>query len=145
MKTKICRSCKTRKDISKFYAHGSTKDRVQLDCKKCVIANSAKRAKADPLWRFGKNLKRKYWKHLHWRDALTEYDRLFRSQNGVCAVCKNPETKAMRGKVRTLCVDHCHRTGKIRALLCDSCNIAEGCLKTPEIAAALVKYMRRHL
>ncbi len=55
-----------------------------------------------------------------------EYDKLLHSQNGVCAICKQPETHKLRGKVPPLSVDHNHDTGKIRGLLCNTCNRAIG-------------------
>ena len=45
-----------------------------------------------------------------------EYERLLSSQGGGCAICGNPP------KTRRLAVDHCHKTGAVRGLLCKSCN-----------------------
>lgn len=56
-----------------------------------------------------------------------EYDGLFQSQNGVCAICKHPETKrGPDGQVTKLQVDHDHTNGRIRGLLCGRCNRAIG-------------------
>lgn len=56
--------------------------------------------------------------------TLEQWMKLFELQDGVCAICKQPETKA-----QSLSVDHCHKTGKIRALLCNSCNKGLGFFK----------------
>src|SRR5688572_28480099 len=40
------------------------------------------------------------------------------AQNGLCYLCHRPP--GSRGK---LAIDHCHRTGRVRHLLCDSCNV----------------------
>lgn len=45
------------------------------------------------------------------------YDEMLRGQNGVCAICL---TATPGG--RFFCVDHCHRTGRVRGLLCTHCN-----------------------
>lgn len=45
-----------------------------------------------------------------------EYERLLEAQNGGCAICGNPP------KTRRLHVDHNHRTGRVRGLLCFRCN-----------------------
>jgi hypothetical protein len=51
-----------------------------------------------------------------------EYNRLFEQQGGVCAICGHTGT----GKHGYLCVDHDHKTGKVRGLLCNSCNMGLG-------------------
>ena len=55
----------------------------------------------------------------------TEYQRLLEQQNGVCAICRNPpDGIGKTGKV--LHVDHDHKTGAVRGLLCRTCNPALG-------------------
>lgn len=45
-----------------------------------------------------------------------EYDDLLDAQGGRCAICRKPP------KTKSLAVDHDHRTGRIRGLLCSFCN-----------------------
>lgn len=52
----------------------------------------------------------------------TEYADMLLSQQGVCAICGNPETLLDRN----LAVDHNHVTGEVRSLLCYRCNRAIG-------------------
>jgi hypothetical protein len=52
-----------------------------------------------------------------------EYNRMLTSQNGVCACCY---TSSPGGQHNVFNVDHCHKTGKIRGLLCYSCNVGIG-------------------
>ena len=53
--------------------------------------------------------------------TLEQYERMLTQQDGRCAICKEiPER---------ICVDHCHRTGAVRGLLCSGCNTALGLLK----------------
>ena len=60
-----------------------------------------------------------------------DYKNMFDSQNGCCAVCgtNRPVPSKYKGSPQRLAVDHCHKTGKIRGLLCFSCNRALGYLK----------------
>jgi hypothetical protein len=49
--------------------------------------------------------------------TIAQYDELLEAQGGVCAICGRPP------KNRRLAVDHNHKTGKIRGLLCWVCNL----------------------
>ncbi len=55
--------------------------------------------------------------------SVTDFDNMMTLQSGVCAGCFRPPSANKR-----LCVDHCHVSGQIRGLLCDSCNRAVGAL-----------------
>jgi hypothetical protein len=48
-----------------------------------------------------------------------DYNRMLARQHGACAICKRKSSK-------TLCIDHCHATRQVRALLCNGCNIGLG-------------------
>jgi hypothetical protein len=50
-----------------------------------------------------------------------EYDRLLASQGGRCAGCGTDQP----GR-KNWCIDHCHKSGQVRALLCYRCNLALG-------------------
>lgn len=58
--------------------------------------------------------------------TLDDYNKMLANQDGVCAICGNPETTPTNSshhkRVRDLAVDHSHTTGKIRGLLCRGCN-----------------------
>jgi hypothetical protein len=62
-----------------------------------------------------------YRKSLKNRYGITEeqYDEMYEKQNGKCAICFKPAE--LKSKKR-LNVDHDHSTGKVRGLLCSSCN-----------------------
>lgn len=76
-------------------------------------------------------LKRKY--------GLTalQYEALALLQDYMCAICGKTETP--------LRIDHNHRTGVVRALLCTGCNLALGALRDqPTIAERAADYLRAH-
>lgn len=50
-----------------------------------------------------------------------EYILMMTSQRGVCAICERSCKTNQR-----LSVDHCHKTGRVRGLLCKTCNSALG-------------------
>lgn len=66
--------------------------------------------------------------HLKINFGLTpeDYDVMLASQKGVCAICSADTPSAHR---KYFYVDHCHITGKVRALLCGSCNTGLGHFK----------------
>lgn len=49
--------------------------------------------------------------------TLLQYEELLELQNGVCAICQQPD-----GMGWSLAVDHDHTTGQVRGLLCGRCN-----------------------
>jgi hypothetical protein len=76
----------------------------------------------------------RYFKWIMERYGLSErdYDAMLTRQNGLCAICKDWMVEPN--------VDHCHTTGKVRGLLCSSCNIGLGNFKDSQrlLAQAIV-------
>lgn len=73
-----------------------------------------------------------------------DYLKMFKKQEGVCATCKKSETKinSKSKKVQSLSIDHCHKTGKIRGLLCNRCNITLGKVEdNPTILQNMLDYL----
>jgi len=65
---------------------------------------------------------------------------MHKEQKGLCAIC-GQEEKAERD----LAVDHCHTTGRVRALLCTTCNIALGGFKDdPQLLLNARDYILTH-
>lgn len=78
--------------------------------------------------------------------SVEEYEKLLGVQQSRCAICArderavDPRTTALR----KLSVDHDHVTGKVRGLLCGSCNRALGLFgDDPEVLAAAETYVRK--
>ena len=58
-------------------------------------------------------------------------------QNECCLICNKNDEKA-------LCVDHCHKTGKVRGLLCNKCNKALGLFNDNiELIKVAASYLER--
>lgn len=61
--------------------------------------------------------------------TIEEYEALAEKQHGLCAICRRPETTVSKdGRQWTLAVDHDHKTGTVRGLLCTPCNRGIGFL-----------------
>lgn len=77
-----------------------------------------------------------------------QYTDLFVSQGGVCVICGQSESaKHNKTKeVQKLAVDHCHKTGKIRGLLCQDCNRGLGKFQDdPARLENAAAYIRKYL
>lgn len=86
-------------------------------------------------------------KHLRLMFNMTpeKYDQMLKDQDGGCAICGYPETSTRLGRLKPLAVDHDHKTGKVRALLCESCNTGLGKFKDDvTILLKAADYLRLH-
>lgn len=74
--------------------------------------------------------------------TYAEYLEMLEAQNGVCAICKNPERGTRLGRTKELSVDHDHRTLAIRGLLCSACNTGLGLFRdSVEALRAAIRYL----
>ena len=77
--------------------------------------------------------------------TLAQYQSMLTAQQGACAICGTIKPGG-RGKFRPLAVDHCHRTGKIRALLCHRCNGALGMVSDNiGVLEKMIQYLTEYL
>ena len=77
------------------------------------------------------------------RFGITEaiYNHMMQACNYACEICLRKFEDTPKGAF----IDHCHKTGKVRGLLCFSCNTAEGHLRAdPEIIYRLYEYVKKH-
>jgi hypothetical protein len=79
--------------------------------------------------------------------GLTDYDyeRMLAEQGGCCAICGKPNSGSrLNGKYRPLYVDHDHKTGMVRGLLCSQCNfLMAGFDKSPNIMQKMDQYWQK--
>src|SRR6185295_4439520 len=74
--------------------------------------------------------------------TLEQYEMMLDAQDGVCVICKREETVA---HFTHLSIDHCHRTGEIRGILCSRCNIVIGQMNdNPELLRKAAEYLERY-
>ncbi len=145
---KTCSGCKLIKLLDDFHNANNTKSGKQSQCKSCAvlsarkwkIKNPEKSLEVNRNWvkrnpEASKNYHRKNRtkrlehtaKKLYNLDSL-EYRSLFLKYQNKCAVCLNEETKIdhRTGNIKRLSIDHDHKTGKVRGLLCSNCNLLLG-------------------
>lgn len=108
--------------------------------------NKAKSGELKPTWRktcleCERAYSREYVFKYHRGITHKERDDMLASQGGVCACCSSDDSNSKKGWH----VDHCHRSGKIRAVLCANCNIALGMVDdSVEALKKLINYLTRH-
>jgi len=137
---KQCTKCNEVKPFSEFYRASKNKPGYVPWCKVCMHAYQRATYKGkDPVKQKSGHLLRAF------NLTADEYNAMVASQNGLCASCGNPESKLdhRTGEPKGLAVDHCHTTGDVRALLCNSCNIALGLLQDdPGRIERLLRYIQ---
>ena len=131
-----CIPCKS-KNISE------AKKRMGVEWRK--IENERKRRWAESNFERNRNNLRNAWLKRSYGITIQEYEVLFQKQNGKCAICNLPETKINKKdkQFKKLAVDHCHKTGKIRGLLCFACNGSLGKFKDSiELLQNAIEYLK---
>jgi hypothetical protein len=112
---------------SRLY-YKSNKDKIKQQQKQYNENNKEHLARQDKIY----FLKRRY------NLTIEELQTLYEKQNHKCAICHQTELDLGR----KLNVDHCHKTGKVRGLLCGSCNRALGLLQDrAEICLSAANYL----
>lgn len=141
-----CRICQVEKSEEDFYkVTRRYKEKVYTyrnkKCKTCaLVENREWRLKNDP------KIKDQARKATLKTYGLTQqqYDEMYQAQDGKCAICHEPPGQ-WGVTQRALAVDHDHKTGKVRGLLCDGCNRALGIMRDdPARLMSAVAYLFEH-
>jgi hypothetical protein len=75
--------------------------------------------------------------------TAAQFSQMLSDQGGVCAICQTPDWPAPSGQAGPH-VDHDHVTGKVRGILCQSCNHGLGKFKDdPKRLRAAADYLER--
>ena len=84
--------------------------------------------------------------HLRYRYGMDveHYERMLDSQGGVCAICERPPTDENTRGRGVLFVDHDHDSDRVRALLCNDCNLIIGHGATVDRLVRATEYLRLH-
>jgi len=81
------------------------------------------------------------------RDYGISYEvflRILEIQDSTCAICKAAISHEESQEKSAACIDHSHETGRVRGILCLSCNIALGRAQDdPEVLRSAVRYLRK--
>lgn len=136
MVTKKCTICSKVKPLifEYFYRDKSRKSGFRNECRSCSSIRAKKwyntekgRAARKKQYERRKKTGKHYLSVLKaalkrdYNMTISEYCALLESQNQVCGICGGVNSDGRR-----LFIDHDHKTGKVRGLLCHQCNIMLG-------------------
>lgn len=153
---RACRICKEVKESNDFPRDRGRRDGRGTICLTCSAALTRhytsildpvelKRRKAE-YYRKGRATQRRYKLKAKFGITREQYDEMLEAQGGACAICRKPETELRGGRVKELCVDHCHVTQEVRRLLCANCNKGLGCFHdSPGLLREAALYLEGHL
>lgn len=143
-----CTKCNIEKPLADFYVDKTKKLGIGSYCKQCRRSYRSKQYAAN------KVRDREYYRRYYEKNPtkLKEYnlklygltlDKFMQmqiEQNFCCAICMTHQDNLKR----RLFVDHCHATGKVRGLLCQSCNTMIGNAKDSVLVLqAGIKYLSK--
>ena len=142
---KKCCKCSRWKKLYDFHRKQRAPDGCQEVCKTCS-AEQARLYRTSPNGRANRARAARTFILRSYYDMTRErYMAMHEAQSGLCAICRKPETSTRLSTTRRLCVDHDHRTGKTRELLCAHCNHGLGKFNDdPELLEAAAAYLRKH-
>lgn len=124
---RICINCKIIKLHTEFYRFPQHVDGLRHTCIACMREYDKKRYKK-------KNKQAHINQLMKWYGlTLEDYEKLYEKQKGKCAICgifRSPRNHKYGAKPHdSICVDHDHKTKRVRGLLCFKCNFALGLMK----------------
>lgn len=130
-----CRSCRATIWEKNKIAQGLDPQQIRRDNK-----NERRRAQALGIHDYRKNQP----PSLKARAQRDHYEAREEEQKGLCGICGKIEDEQHMFKLKKLCRDHCHETGRWRGLLCKNCNAGLGLLgDSEEMLQAAIQYLRR--
>lgn len=148
------------KPISDYGVDKTTKDGHRYSCKECYNAQQREYAKNNKQLIKDRNAKRSKERKAYYQSSkgiessrrahlkrkysmtLEDYNQLSEDQNHTCAICYTEETSQRNN---FLSVDHDHLTGRVRGLLCNTCNRALGLFNDNiELLNNSIKYLEQN-
>jgi hypothetical protein len=124
--SKYCGGCKVTKSLKEFAKNAKRSDGLQVRCRACNKEYRQKHVEKTRAYNNSYHARRGWETRLIREYGVEEgwYSTQMLAQSGLCAVCSCPTP------YEGLVVDHNHTTGKVRQLLCHTCNKGLGVLES---------------
>ena len=132
-----CSRCKKKKKLHLFRLYRSDASKY---CRSCVKKVQDK-WKSDNPYRV-REICRKSRLKTDYGMTQEQFELMKKNQDNKCKICGiTPEA----ANILDLYVDHCHKSNKVRGLLCRKCNMAIGFfMDSPTILSAAMEYLKEH-
>jgi len=142
---KKCIKCGQIKSLELFHKAPSNKDGRNSECKKCCHFR-LKIQRRNPIF---KQKFKEYQRNsiFKFRYGITtkEFEKMVKKQKNKCIICNEEPKKTKAFQTWNLHIDHCHKSKKIRGLLCHLCNRGLGLFKDDiNLLKKAVKYLKKH-
>ena len=144
-----CGKCKKIKFANEFSKNRNRKNGYTWQCKICAKAYMQKPKVKKSKRAYQKRYREKNIESINTKSrgthikhkygiTLKQYDKMFEDQGGICKICSGVNINGRR-----LSIDHNHKTGKVRGLLCQRCNLELGFIeKHANDLERILKYLR---
>lgn len=141
---KKCLDCNGLYSICNFTKDVSKKDGKNIYCKNCCrrklrqrnMSEEYKKKRNKSRYKY-KDAERGYMLKTRYGITLEEFNQIFESQGKTCPICKRDKSCG-----KNFVVDHSHKTGKNRGILCNRCNVGLGSFKDSiELLQEAINYL----
>ncbi len=138
---RTCKKCGETKSKTLFAKNKNCKENIEFTCRACTTKNATKWERLSTAARSDIYMRYKYG------ITFADYEAMRLTQNNLCAICNKPERiiDSRYNRPRALCIDHHHKSGTVRQLLCGPCNTALGSFKEDiAVLESAILYLRKH-
>lgn len=140
---KTCTGCNKVKFLQEFSLHPTTRDGRNPKCRDCKNAQAKKRYYDNREYVLARQKRyrrdQSTWRMSQYGLTDEEFYDMVLQQRGMCLFGHPPSWNTK------LVIDHCHKTKKVRGVLCNSCNVAIGLMKDDPVRLRLAaEYLERH-
>lgn len=127
---RTCKTCGVVKALSEFPLGKNYRGGRKPNCNPCsrALHKAYRVANMDKVRGMWRKATKRYYRYERFRDkkfkaygiTAEEFQAMHIAQDGKCKICK---------QAGPLDIDHCHKTGSVRGLLCGLCNRGLGCFR----------------
>lgn len=142
---KYCKKCKRYLTLSYFHYRKDSKSNRRSHCRDCINTDNLERYyKANK-----KDIRKASYRYnlkINYNLSEEAYNKMYLEQKGCCAICERQlANRFLNIEGLASVVDHCHKTGRNRQLLCGKCNNGLGSFEDDlTILKKAIVYIEKH-